>query len=387
MSGPAFPKVLILSTTKISSVTATGSAKRNLFGGWNRDRLAQVHTAGGEADETLCTRFFHLERDDVTAKGALSRKLDDFITKFAPDVVYYRTIDDPASLSYLARALQQRGIPIVTHTMDDWLNRMKLSAFTKEEESRAAEAEAHLRETIDQAKTNLAISDAMSESMAKHYGTPFETFHNAIDFDEWSSVKRTRSFETDGVFRIRYTGSLAADMSRTSALDLAHVVDVLADERRPIRLEFSSAPWWQEVFNMEFREFHRSHHVGFLDRPDYLQFLADADLAVIPINFDDSSIAYLRHSMSNKAPEYMAAGLPVLCFGPLASATINYASTAGWGHCVTEQSANKLGQAIRYLMDDADERARLGEASAAIGRERHSAEENRRRFRIALGMS
>lgn len=385
MTDAAFPRVLILSTTKISTVTATGSAMRNLFGGWPRARLAQVHSVGGEADEELCDQFFHLTEDDVDRRGKLRRGLRSFVTEFGADVVYYRTIDEPAAFARLALALRDDyDLPIVTHTMDDWLSRMQGAATTPTERTQADDAAENLRRIIAGARSNLAISDAMSVAMQHQYGTDFTTFHNAIDFDEWRSVRRRRSVETDGVFRIRYTGSLASDMSRDSALDLAHVVDVLAAERRSLRLEFSSAPWWQDVFNNEFRHFRNSRHVGFLSRDEYLQFLADADLAVIPINFDDHSLSYLRHSMSNKAPEYMAAGLPVLCYGPLESATINYADRAGWASCVTQRSANELAKAIRHLMDDDQFRNAIGDRAHTIGRERHDAQSNRERFRSAL---
>lgn len=358
---------------------------RNFFGGWPKDHLAQVHSIGGEADEELCDRFFHITDGDIGNKGKLSKKLSSFITDFGADAVYYRTIDEPAAFGRLALALHaQFKIPIVTHTMDDWLNRMTLGATTSREKAAAAAASENLTSVIKIAHANLAISDSMSTAMRRHYDTDFQTFHNAIDFDEWSKVERTRSVETDGVFRIRYTGSLAADMSRDSAMDFAHVVDVLAAEQRSVRLEFSSAPWWRDVFNTDFRHFKNSRHVGFFDRPDYLQFLADADLAIIPINFDDHSISYLRHSMSNKAPEYMAAGLPILCYGPLESATINYADSAGWAHCVTERSANDLGKAIRLLMDDDAARQAVASKAREVGRGRHGATANRQRFRDAL---
>jgi len=381
----SFPKVLVLSTTKISTVSATGSAMRNLFGAWPRGHLAQVHSVGGDADEELCDRFFQISKGDIGGKGKLSRRLRSFITDFDPDIVYYRTIDEPASLAHLALALHdQLGHPIVTHTMDDWLNRMTLAAVTPAEKAAAAHAGENLARLINIARANLAISDKMSAAMEREYGTEFQTFHNAIEFGEWSHVERTRSVETDGVFRIRYTGGLAADMCRDSAKDLAHVVDVLAAERRSIRLEFSSAPWWRDVFDTEFRQFRNSRHVGFLDRADYLQFLGDADLGVIPINFDDRSLSYVRYSMSNKAPDFMAAGLPILCYGPLESATANYAHSTGWAHCVTERSANELGKAIRMLMDHHGLRRTMADKASEVGREHHNAVANRERFLAAL---
>ena len=108
MTGSAYPKVLVLSTTPISTVTATGSAVRNLFGGWPKGHLAQVESAGGEADEELCDRFFHLTEGDIDKKGRLSKDLSSFITDFGPDTVYYRTIDEPAAFGRLALALHDQ---------------------------------------------------------------------------------------------------------------------------------------------------------------------------------------------------------------------------------------------------------------------------------------
>jgi len=217
--------------------------------------------------------------------------------------------------------------------------------------------------------------------MAQEYGRPFATFHNAIDTAEWADVQRRRSVDDDGVFRVRYTGSLAADMCLNSAIDMCYVVDMLRLEGRNIRLEMTGGIWWEEAFNEHIRDAYPScTHFGLLDRADYLQFLADADLAILPINFDGHSLTYVQYSMSNKAPEYMAAGLPVLAYGPEASATIEYANRTGWATCVLHPSPNDLAVALRQLMDDPEKRASQGSAAASIGRERHDATANRARL-------
>lgn len=374
----SYPRTLVISTTRFSTVTATGSALRNLFGAWPVDALAQIHVEGGDVDTELCDRYFRFE-DEITSS------LTDFAREFAPDVIYYRTIDEPTAFRQVAAAVSEAtGAAIVTHTMDDWLGRLTATAGSASERSDAAAAANQLRDLINGSAANLAISEKMAEAMSAEYNRPFETFHNAIDFSEWEGIERTRDQSSDGVFRIRYTGSLAADMSLDSARDFAYVVDMLRREGRSIELEFSSAPWWQQVYTDEIAGWQGNRHAGFLDRRDYLQFLVDADLAIIPINFDDASLRYVGYSMSNKAPEYMAAQIPVLVYGPRESATIDYAVNAGWAMGVTERSCNELARAIRALMDDQSARDTLASRALEVGTASHDAAVNRERLRMTL---
>lgn len=362
---------------------------RNLFFGWPTDRIAQLHAEPGDLDTEVCGNYFHVKPADAPPDGPLSDRLRDWLQSFGPDVVYFRTIDKPRHFQRLGvRVASASDARLVTHTMDDWVGRLEAESVGQDDYERAAEGAAALSEAVAAADENLTISDRMADAMAKLYGRRFATFHNAIDLDEWSGVVRQRSVADDGVFRVRYTGSLAADMCLSSAIDLCYVVDMLRLEGRNIRLEMTGGIWWEEAFNQHIRDNYPScRHLGMLDRIDYLQFLADADLVILPINFDGHSLSYVQYSMSNKAPEYMAAGVPVLAYGPGASATIDYANRAGWAECVLHPSPDQAGQVLRRLIDNVDERDALANAARQLGLESHDAVPNRARLREILAGS
>lgn len=359
---------------------------RNLFFGWPADRIAQLHCEAGDPDTEVCERYFNVAESDAPLDGELSSALRSWLDDFGPEVVYFRTIDRPLRFQRLGtRVAAATNARLVTHTMDDWAARLRTQAMTAEQVTAADQGAAALTEAISAATANFAISDRMADTMARTFGKPFSTFHNAIDTSEWSSIERKRSVEDDGVFRVRYTGSLAADMCLSSAIDLCYVVDMLRLEGRNIRLEMTGGSWWEDAFNEHIRdEYPSCTHFGMLERSEYLQFLADADLAILPINFDSHSLSYVQYSMSNKAPEYMAAGIPVLAYGPTASATIDYARRGGWATCVLHPSPNDVATVLRRLIDNPEERHELGAAAHRVGLAAHDADANRARLLEAM---
>lgn len=388
--GAKFPRCLVISTTRFETTSATGSALTHLFADWPKEKLAQIHHSQGPIDTTTCRHFYYIEERelaelatvDAHGRSSLPRHLRSWIEEIDPELVYFRTIDEPDGFRRIAAEIHHAfGIPVVTHTMDDWLNRLTVNASTEEQVDRAARAGADLDEVIALAADNLVISEPMATAMGEAHDRPFQPFANSIDWSEWEGVERTRRASSDGVYRVRYAGGLAPDMNADSVTDIAYVCDILAREGRPVQFEMSSARWWEPMFDSEVAPHSPSaRHVGFFDRPDYLQFLIDADLLVLPINFDETSLAYVRYSMSNKAPDYMAAGVPILAYGPLASATISYAAEFGWARLVSERSPDLLARTMRELIDEPE----VGQAFVAtadeVVRSRHDAGRNRQAF-------
>lgn len=403
VAGGGLPRVLVVSATRLGQQSATGTAMSSLFAGWPKDRIAQVHADHySEWDTSVCERYFGLRSpvDRVAGVPVVGRRIagrfgvngrwvpwvnDSEALAWArawdPGVVYLRLVDVPACFRGLQRRFSRElGVPVVTHTMDDWAARFARGASA----GAGARLQAELSAIYSGAAANLSISERMAEDFGSRYGVGFETFHNAIDAEEWRGVERRRSVETDGRFRVVYSGGLAEDMCLRSAVEFASVVSKLHGEGVPIAWEVYTPKWWRRSFRRWLRHEAGVVDGGFLPRREYLQSLADADLLVLPVNFDERSLSYVRYSMSNKAPEYMAARAPVLAYGPRESATIGYAAEAGWARVVDRQDPALLESALRELIASPGERARLAEAAHRVGRERHDASANRSRFRAVL---
>lgn len=397
------PRTLIVSSTRLGTQSATGVAMASLFGGWPKDRLAQLHSDHySEFDRGVCEQYFalHSRIDKLRRLPVVGPRAVDWFggngrfaqwvnyrdalawcRSFEPDVVYLRLVDQPTCFRWLPHRLaDDLGMPIVTHLMDDWPARFAAGASKADVDA----LHARLVSLFGRAKANLSISDKMARDFGVRYGVPFKVFHNAIDHEEWQGIARRRSAASDGVFRLVYSGSLADDMCLRSAIDLAKAVAALRAEGRSIEWDVHTAPWWREVFRQHLSQHDGVKEAGFLPRRDYLQALADADLLALPINFDKRSLTYVRYSMSNKAPEYMAARSPILAYGPLESATIEYAQALGWAHVVGEQSVDRLTSELRTLMDDADRRATLADVAHRVGMARHDAATNRQLFRSVI---
>jgi glycosyltransferase involved in cell wall biosynthesis len=110
------------------------------------------------------------------------------------------------------------------------------------------------------------------------------------------------------------------------------------------------------------------------------RLLADADLLLLPYNFDARSARYIRLSLPTKAPAYMISGTPVLVYAPADAATARYAADEGWGYVVSEPGQGAVTSALARLMDDASLRERLARRAQAVAVARHDAERVRREF-------
>ena len=119
-------------------------------------------------------------------------------------------------------------------------------------------------------------------------------------------------------------------------------------------------------------------------KDDFIPVITNADLLVVPVNFDRRSVRYLRLSFPAKLPAYMASGTPILAYGPTEMAQIRYLAESDSAHVVTEQSREALDAALRRLMSDESYRARIGRRAHLLALERHGAAKTRSDFRRAM---
>lgn len=380
-------------------MTATGAAMFSLFGDWPEDQLFQLHTdkAKGSNEGSNYAEFYIEDEParpgiqnifrSLTKRGgrATYAKIEQWVRETKPEVIYYRAIDKPRFMWWLPVELSDRlGIPLVTHIMDDWPKRLTDAARNENRHGEAERIHDQLAQTFHQSAKALSICDKMSRAFEERYGVPFIAFQNTIDRAEWDGVTRSRSYEADGTFRIVYAGSLADDMTLQSFKELAEAVVVLRDQGKPIQLNVYGARWWQKVFDREVGQRPGVKYVGFVPRARYVQSLVDADLLAMPINFDSRSLNYIRYSLANKAPDYMAAGAPILVYGSPESATVEYAIRHRWAEVVTTQGVDHIAKAVTDLIEHPEKRAAIVEKAAKVGAAFHDSEKNRERFRRLL---
>jgi glycosyltransferase involved in cell wall biosynthesis len=417
------PRTLIVTGNNFNLINGGGITLTNLFKGWPSDRLANVHNDSTPEDHSTCRTFYRLSSDEIRwmwpfsfaqawyergknierevvtgssdASGRqnhmaarpwlnpvrrivgdaipkhvrLSGALLQWVHDFRPRLLYgfLGSLDQMSLIRSLARHFR---IPMAIHMMDDWpsvlYSRGLLKPFAR------PMAEEQLRLTLAEAAVRMGICEEMCQEYQRRYGHAFVPFQNTLDLQQWVPFSRTQ-WSSGNPFVVRYAGSIVADGQRQSLLDICIAVDQLALSGQKIQMWIHSPS--QETAYLRSQRFDSSciNIVGPPNPAEIAALLAQADVLVLPYNFDVRSEKYVRLSLPTKAPAYMISGTPILVYAPDTLATARYAMREQWGLVVATQGINGLQAALRSLMEDEPCRRRFGERAQQVARARHDA--------------
>jgi hypothetical protein len=421
-------RVLFLTSAAFNKTTGGGITFTNLFAGWPKDALATVHNDTVPVTYETCDRYYRLSEreihrwgwlrhiplgkpaDDATTSASigarpglafrllktikkwvfgdaipetteLSSELESWIADFRPSVLY--TILGSNAMMELAERIRVRfDLPLVVHIMDDWASVLYrgglLSVIQRSKKNRLMQ---HL---MDVATVRMAICDAMAIAYQERYGQPFVAFQNTIDIAAWNDYVKLPEVVGHPV-RVAYIGSILPFAQLDSLEDICHAVQRLYDEGFAIRLEIYSPTFASSKYKDRLLV---GAAVTLQDtiQDDALFFntLQAVDVLVLPVNFDNYTVDYIRYSMPTKVPAYLAIGTPVLAYGPSEVAQITYAESAGWGLTVTQRSQTMLCEALRTLATDTALRIRLHQQARRTAHACHDSKAVRTRFQILL---
>jgi len=342
--------VLIISSTILGDLTATGSLVKNMFTGWPKSSLSQVYVSDNkDKDSTVCDKHYKL-----TKKGSNINEILSDINRFSPQIIYYRPHYKPFFLhGCVQEILKYNDSILVMHMMDDWPERIR---------SKEPEKYPFISRSLDSLFTRSSLNFAISMSMATEYllryGKEFRVLHNFISPDDWLGEVTENN---DQNFVVRYCGSLAHDMQLEAIYEIASTISELSNSIK-IRFEI----YVNDAFLKNTRALRKlpgcSVHKQ-VKKSEYVKLLCDADALIIASNFDDESILYTRLSLANKLPEYMASGTPIFAYGPLDVETIAFCKRSGVISMLTEHDITKLRSSILNVYNDR-EKGRLNAKNA-----------------------
>jgi glycosyltransferase involved in cell wall biosynthesis len=427
-----FPRVLFVTPHAFNGTTGGGITFSNLFRGWPMDRLATVHDDPEPTTDDVCRRYYTLgpaELDYVWPLGALRRRmhadervgnratsnaastasgsstamlkslaiamlgdappqrarltprLAQWIGEFRPQLLY--TILGNNAMMDLIEAIRVRfDLPLVVHIMDDWPS----SAYRRGicGPVQRLRMQAHLRRFFASANRCLAISDAMADAFEERYGAHFEAFQNTIDIPACAPPAKA-DLTAGRPADILYVGSIFANAQLNSLFDCAEAVSRLAARGHDVRLTIASPSGHGERYR-HLLEVSRAVRVEGPIRDDdaFFRRIAKADLLLLPVNFDNDSVRFIRYSMPTKVPAYLISGTPILAYGPAATAQVAYAKRVNWAVTVESPGAEGLADAMLTALGDVDLRKRLVECARKAAACNHDAAQVRVRFQRCL---
>ncbi len=424
-----YPRIALLSGSVFNPITGGGIMLTNLFRGWPTDRIAVAYTEempGIKPDTSICTTYYILGpkefpwarpfsflerrrgktpegidalRTSSTAKLSfsstigrcifgvemprrvtLSPEFRAWIDDVRPEVLY--TILGNLPYMRLVRMVSETyGIPYVIHMMDDWPATRYTTGLIDVVRQRTMHRE--LCDLVRGAAACLAIGDRMCAEYERRYGRTFEPFMNTLNVSEW--IDRPRPVQPpDAPFRVVYAGALLPNSQLESIRDIADAIVALATSGKKIRFDIYTNAHALKAYASVIRrgDVVVPHLVpATLDIHDLFH---SADLLVLPFNFDDKSVRYVRYSMPNKVPAYLLSGTPIFVYGPSTLAAVQYAQDGQWGYVVTSRGQTALVNGLQKLLGDADLRNRLVRRAREVGHARHDATVVRRAFHETL---
>ena len=400
----------------------------NLFQGWPQERLGQVFTAHIATDQTAggcniklssmdlvplslfrkqgssrqapeasagpkSAVFATQSKDELKTlvRKAISPLLDflpydipaeamESIRRFQPDVIYSMlgSIRMVRLVSTLSKYL---SIPVVPHFMDDWISTYAVPG-------RSVGSPLHVRylkRAVDRLFGSVPIAMSIGEMMSADYSRrflrDFVDFMNPVDVDD--VFPRGNLERSDGVVRFVYVGGL--HLGRADCL--AEIAGAMHDARSigcPIELNIyapeSDAVAARKLEAISPTVFYR----GCIPQSQVRSVLDQNDVAVHVESFEDDCAEYTRLSVSTKIPQYLAAGIPVLAYGPTSLASCQYVQSTACGLQVGTRSKPAIMSAVEALVDSEQFRSKLGYCGWQRAREFHDGRVVRQKFREVL---
>jgi glycosyltransferase involved in cell wall biosynthesis len=317
--------------------------------------------------------FFHW-----LSKITFSQQLKDWLSVFNPEILYIQ-VTSREDVLFSTQLYDFLNIPAVIHNMDDWPSTISRKGLFKNYWSTKIDME--FRQLLNRMDLYLSISDAMTSEYMKRYNKVFKAFHNPIDISKYNQIKN-KIVKNDKTFRILYIGRIGL-ANKHSIYSFANAVSQHKIDQYKIELDIFT-------YNTDTRD---SKKIGNLKNVRILpsvkhdmipDLLAEYDLLLLPLDFTEAGFKYAQYSLPTKASEYMISGTPILVFAPKETAISKFCTDNECGYCVTEQSKEKINDAIQFLISNLDYRKKLSQNAVSLATELFDGEKVRARFQQLL---
>ncbi len=427
----SLPKVLIIGQP-FNHNSGGGITQANLFGGWQKDKIAVVCTGHmfNNLNTQICDTYYVLGNEEykwtfpfnflqknissgkVIAKAEgekpvysasakaklrtkiinnyfypfleyaglfhciskiiLSDKLRKWLDEYNPDFIYAQASSrESVNFCTLVKAYTKK--PMVYHVMDDWPSVISKKGPFKNYWHNKIDSE--LKTLLHQSSVLLSISHDMAAEYKSRYNKNFITFHNPIEIDFWKSHQR-KNYSLAVPPVILYAGRVGTGIEVTLETMAAAVDKVNDDLKTTIQfvLQTKDIPEWINKYKCVIHK----PMVAYKELP---KVFAEADLLYLPYDFSSESIRFIKYSMPTKAPEYMMSGTPVIIFGPAETALVKDALRGKWACVVTENNIDALATNIKKLITDKNERTAVAATAIKIAEENYDSVKIRNQFK------
>jgi len=309
------------------------------------------------------------------ATTGLSPTFCEWMDNFNPDVLYVQAnVREDVLLAIQVSDYLKK--PMVFHMMDDWPMLVGLSGLFGDYWKNKIDTE--FRTLLNKADLLMGISDYMCEEYEKRYKMPFTTFHNPIKVKFWKQEQR-QEYDLPENPTILYAGRLGLGID-SSLRTIANAIELVNNDLQmsiKFAVQAQNAPdWIRNHGNILLK--------GFVEYNELPGIFSKADLLILPYDFSEESLRYIKYSMPTKAPEYMASGTPIAIFGPQDTALVKYAEKFNWAEVIVENNTRVLSERLKQLFSNRQQRENIANTAKRVAENRHDAAMVAQKFQNAI---
>jgi glycosyltransferase involved in cell wall biosynthesis len=422
------PRVLIIGQT-FTSDTGGGITLSNLFYNWPPDKLAIAVESKEDLNFTTCSNYYRIGYDELKMpfpfylfqrktksgmvtenktigeahvkqtsplKENLKRYFDlalhymglfywiygnqntspaliNWIKSFDPDIIYYQP-NSYKSLDFVSEIHNEVPVPLISHVMDDWFSfAVKPSPLKWFWQKKLNDK---VKKVFAATKLHLSICSYMSEAYLKRYGHHFIPFHNSVDVSFWLKDQGPRALNTP--VHILYAGRIGYGLD-AMLLKMANVIEDMAKEEHTILFEIQTKDQTHPLAKKlsGYKNVKVSEPIAYNALP---RKFSDADVLLIPCDFDGPGVKFIKYSMPTKVSEYMATGTPILVIGPPETALVEYAKQ-GWAQVCQSDNPLEIKNAVNALITSETLRNKIAEKALSYAVKNHDRERVMHQFR------
>lgn len=280
---------------------------------------------------------------------------------------------------FLAAALATRstGIPLILIVHDDWLTPVARSSLLQARFVRRLS-----RIAIKEASHIYAVSPEMHEFLKREFKVESEVQLVATEL-HMADVRRLANRGHSRV--IVYAGQITEAVEDNLKLLAKIICNGRLDQ---LGASDANICLYTKISAETIRDWGWQHPRisvrGWVSQNELHNVLADADLLFLPFSFSESARYAVERAFPSKTADYLAAGRPILVFGPRYSSLVRYAEEQGFAEVVDSFDEDVLARGIQRIFSDSARRSQLCKRSLAVFEQKHNIVRQRKEFRSLL---
>jgi glycosyltransferase involved in cell wall biosynthesis len=229
-----------------------------------------------------------------------------------------------------------------------------------------------------------AISPEMQSRLKSEYGVDSELQRPATEADcpDDTAAKRAPSFHSPVIL---YAGAITESVEDSLKL-LAEIL--VTGKLQQCGLESARLYLYTQLSPEKIRDWgwdHPSISVqGWVPQKELRGVLRGADILFLPFSFSEKARYAVESAFPSKTADYLAAGRPILVFGPPYSSLVRYAAEQGFAEIVDEFSPDALVRGIQKIITCHEYRHSMIARSLEVFSHHHDVVQQRNRLRSTL---